>query len=221
MENLQFKSVRLSDVELKTEDGNVFTGYASVFGGNDSYNDTIVKGAYANVLKESTPKMFFNHDVSSIPIGKWLDLHEDEKGLFVKGELTPHNPQSEAVKAALNHGTVDGLSIGFALKKSDYDSKADGGRIIKNFSKLYEISVVTFPADKAARVESKAEDIAAINTIRDFENFLRDSGGFSKSDALALVAKAKELCSAQRDSEEKEKTLTEVLNRINRLKDSI
>jgi hypothetical protein len=38
---------------------------------------------------------------------------------------------------------------------------------------------------------------------------------------LALVAKAKELCSAQRDSEEKEKTLTEVLNRINRLKDSI
>ena len=113
MTKLQYKTIELKDVELKSEeDGATFSGYASVFNGNDLVGDTILPGAFKETIKLSTPKMFFNHDSFSLPIGKWIKVEEDEKGLKVVGELTPGNPQSEAVKAALKHGTVDGLSIG-------------------------------------------------------------------------------------------------------------
>ena len=128
---LNFKSVPLTGVELKfDEGGRRFKGYASTFNGNDSYGDTILPGAYQKTIAENMPKMFWGHDWD-IPIGKWLSAVEDEKGLLVEGEFTPGNAQAEAVMSAMKHGTVDGLSIGFRLAEGDYESKKDGGRIIK------------------------------------------------------------------------------------------
>ena len=218
-----YKSIPLSGVELKLEgDSRKFKGYASTFNGNDSYGDTILPGAYMKTLAENgMPKMFFGHDWG-LPIGKWLSAVEDEKGLLVEGELTPGNPQGDAVLAALKHGTVDGLSIGFQLKREDYESKKDGGRIIKQVSRLYEISVVNFPADGDARVEGvKSEDINDIKSIRDLENFLRDAGGFSKSVATSLVAKAKKLFADQRESEAEEKAANALLERLKSLENSL
>ncbi len=219
-----FKSVPLSGVELKMFDGESrkFTGYASVFNGVDSYGDTILPGAYADTLaKDGMPKMFFGHDWG-LPIGKWLSAVEDEKGLRVEGELTPGNPQSDAVLAALKHGTVDGLSIGFQLKSGDYETNKEGMRTIKKVSRLFEISVVNFPADSAARVSDvKSEDIDEIKTIRDLEGFLRDAGGFSKSMATALVAKAKKLFADQRESEADEKAANALLERLKAFENSL
>jgi HK97 family phage prohead protease len=189
------KTLSLSDAAIKL-DGETgrFDGYASVFGGVDAYGDTIVRGAYESTLRANgKPKMFFNHDSYALPIGKWLAAREDEHGLFVEGELTLGNPQSDAVRAALKHGTVDGLSIGYYLKKGDFD-ETEEGRVIRKVSKLIEVSIVTFPADDAARVDLgsvKSEDIDAIETIRDFERFLRDAGGLSKGLTAALVSRAK------------------------------
>lgn len=201
---LQYKTIELKDVELKSEgDGATFSGYASVFNGNDLVGDTILPGAYKGALKKGTPKMFFNHDSYSLPIGKWIEVVEDEKGLKVVGELTPGNPQSEAVRAALKHGTVDGLSIGYRLRAGGYTEKDGGGRTIKTIDALPEISVVTFPCDQSARIESKSEDIAELKTVRDFEVFLRDAGGFSRAEATALCAKAKSVFSNQGEPEPK------------------
>lgn len=218
-----YKSIPLTGVELKLEgETRKFKGYASTFNGNDSYGDTILPGAYKKTLAtDGMPKMFFGHDWG-LPIGKWLSAVEDEKGLLVEGELTPGNPQSDSVLAALKHGTVDGLSIGFMLKREDYESKKDGGRIIKQVSRLFEISVVNFPADEDARVESvKSEDIDEINSIRDLENFLRDAGGFSKSVATGLVAKAKKLFADQRESEAEEKAANALLERLKAFENSL
>lgn len=189
------KTLSLSDADIKLDgESGRFAGYASVFGGVDSYGDTIVRGAYESTLRANgKPKMFFNHDSYALPIGKWLSAKEDERGLFVEGELTLGNPQSDAVRAALKHGTVDGLSIGYYLKKGDFD-ETEEGRVIRKVSKLVEVSIVTFPADDAARVDMasvKSEDIDGIETVRDFERFLRDAGGLSKGLATALVSRAK------------------------------
>ncbi len=189
------KHLSLSDAAIKL-DGETgrFAGYASVFGGVDSYGDTIVRGAYESTLRANgKPKMFFNHDSYDLPLGKWLAAKEDDHGLFVEGELTLGNPKSAAVRAALQHGTVDGLSIGYYLKKGDFD-ETEEGRVIRKVSRLVEVSIVTFPADEAARVDLasvKSEDIDGIETIRDFERFLRDAGGLSKGLATALVSRAK------------------------------
>lgn len=215
------KTLSLSDASIKLDgDTGKFAGYASVFGGVDSYGDTIVRGAYESTLRNNgKPKMFFNHDSWALPIGKWLAAKEDDHGLFVEGELTLGNPQSDAVRAALKHGTVDGLSIGYYLKKGDFD-ETEEGRVIRKVSKLVEVSIVTFPADDAARVDLasiKSEDIDALETVRDFERFLRDAGGLSKGLATALTSRAKLIFApGELDAGEVEaKALAEIAIRLN------
>lgn len=207
------KQLLLGNVELKfaKADAGMFTGYASVFGGVDSYNDTILPGAYKSVIDRiqtgsaRMPKMFVNHRSYDLPVGKWLGLAEDSKGLLMDGELTPGNPQAAVVKAGMQHETIDGLSIGYALRKSDYEVVEKDGqeiRIIKNISQLFEVSIVTYPADDAARVDLSSVKSALdnIETIKDLEDFLREAGGFSKSLATATASRAKRLFS-QSESE--------------------
>lgn len=193
------KHLSLTDCEIKLDgDSGKFSGYASVFGGVDSYGDTILRGAFDYSLKNNgKPKMFYNHEWD-MPIGKWTKAKEDDKGLWVEGELTPGHSKAADVYASLKHGTLDGLSIGGYIKASDYEMTEDGGRIIRRWSNLVETSPVIFPADGAARIDLssvKSLDIESaldgINTIRDFERFLRDAGGLTKGLTEALVSRAK------------------------------
>jgi HK97 family phage prohead protease len=220
------KTLSLTDVDLKVEgEAGTFTGYASVFGGVDSYGDTIIKGAFESTLRNNgKPKMFFNHEWT-MPIGKWVSVKEDDHGLLVKGELTPGLALSADVRAAMKHGTLDGLSIGGYLKKGDYED-TEGGRVIRKWSSLMEISPVAFPADSAARVDSSsvkgaefAEAIEEIESIRDFERFLRDAGSFSKGAAVALVARARKVfgVEGEPDDSPEAKALAEIEARLARL----
>lgn len=212
------KTIKLDQAEIKAAgDGSGrFSGYASVFGGVDSYGDTILPGAFKSTLEQQTPKMFFDHKWS-LPIGKWVALAEDSKGLYVEGELTSGLALANDVGAALRHGTLDGLSIGGYLKSDGYTEK-DGIRAIHEWSRLMEISVVSFPADDAARVADAKSDLLTlideVETIRDFERLLRDAVGVSKSAAVRIVAKARALVErreAERDA------VAEVQNRLSTL----
>ena len=213
---LLHKSLSLSncDIQFKKRDREdpfcKFSGYASTFGGVDTYGDTILPKAYEAVIQSIAsgtapmPKMFMNHKSWDLPIGKWTSLSTDEHGLKAEGELTLGNPQSQALKASLEHGTVDGLSIGFRLSPGDVETINQDDqkiRVIKNISELVEVSVVTFPADSEARVDlsSVKSALELINDIRDFENFLRDAGGFSKSLAKAVASQAKRIFSHRDD----------------------
>ena len=211
---LKHKTLNLENCSLKFA-GNgagTFSGYASVFGGVDSYNDTILPGAYKSVIERiqagasRMPKMFINHRSWELPVGKWTKAYEDEKGLFMEGELTPGNPQAAIVKAAMQHDTVDGLSIGYTLSADDVeylDKDGEKIRVIKNISDLAEVSIVTFPADDSARVDlsSVKSALDGIESIKDLEDFLREAGGFSKSLATATASRAKRIFT-QRESEE-------------------
>jgi HK97 family phage prohead protease len=196
------KSISLGSMELKFSDNGGFKGYASVFGGVDSYDDTILAGAYSQVIGKIQsgscvmPKMFVNHRSWDIPVGKWTYLEEDTKGLYMEGEFTKGNPQADIVKAAMQHGTVDGLSIGFMI--GDYEIVEKEGeqlRIIKSIKELPEVSIVTYPADESARVDltSVKTSLDNVHNIKDLEDFLREVGGFSKSLATATVSRSKRL----------------------------
>lgn len=207
------KHLKLSDADLKMDgDTGKFAGYASVFGGVDSYGDTIVAGAFASTLRnDGKPMMFLEHSWSSwvasgaaaMPIGKWTKAAEDDHGLYVEGELTPGMSLAADVRAALKHGTLSGLSIGGFVRKGDYDD-TESGRVIRKWSKLMEVSIVAMPADSAARVDGASvkgadllDAINEIETIRDLESLLRDAAGLSKSGAAALVARAKSILTPQ------------------------
>ncbi len=183
----------LADCEIKVaKDNGTFEGYASVFGGNDSYNDTIEQGAFASTLdgRKRMPLMLYGHNPGRV-IGKWLHLSEDSKGLHAKGEFTPGHSDAMNAYASMKHGAIDGLSIGFRIPDGGSDKKEDGGRIIKAVD-LVEISVVTMPADDAARIEIVKEDLEAIASMRDAELFLRDSG-YSRATAQTLLSRVRSI----------------------------
>jgi len=201
---IQRKNISLGEMELKFASNGGFKGYASVFGGVDSYSDTIVAGAYKGVIERISngdsimPKMFVNHKSWEIPVGKWTYLEEDSKGLYMEGEFTKGNPQADVIKAALQHGTVDGLSIGFMI--GDYEMVENDGeslRMIKSIKELPEVSIVTYPADDNARVDLTTVKSALdnINTVRDFEKFLREVAGFSNSLARETAKSARAIFS--------------------------
>lgn len=182
-------------IKFKT-DGNdktlgKFSGLASVFDGKDAYGDTIKKGAFAKTLESGKrPLMYFNHNPSRV-IGKWLKIEETQKGLEVTGELTPGHSDAQNVKASMQHGAMDGLSIGFYIPKGGSERKDDGSRVISQIN-LIEISVVSRPADDHARISQIKSQIEEIQNIRDAERFLRDSG-LSKSAAMNFASRFKEI----------------------------
>lgn len=207
------KTLSLSDVQLKMDgDSGRFSGYATVFGGVHSSGDIIVKGAFDYTLRtHGRPKMFLEHSwamgatgAAALPIGKWPTIKEDDHGLYVEGELTPGMSLSADVRAAMKHGTLDGLSVGGFIKKGDYD-ETEGGRVIRRWTRLLEVSPVVFPDDGAARVDlasvkGGADVLQAIEeaeSIRDLESLLRDVAGLSKGAAAALVARTKAVMGVQ------------------------
>jgi HK97 family phage prohead protease len=229
------KTLALDEAEFKFDDqgGGRFAGYASTFNGVDAVKDTILRGAFDATIKEhGLPKMFFNH-AWDLPIGKYLDVHEDSRGLFVEGELTPGLQRANDVKAALRHRTIDGLSIGGFVKRGDYEEAKDaggkftGGRVIRKWSRLVEVSPVVFGADQSARIETvKGEDMQAaiseIESVRDLERLLRDVAGFGKGAAVALVSKARTILAGDppRDSDDADRQMRDIVARINALADA-
>lgn len=180
---------QLKFVSDSDEKSGEFEGYASVFNSDDLVNDTIAPGAFAKSLESGVnPRMFVNHDHHEVPVGSWVDLKEDDSGLFGRGQINLEHHMGATLLSAMKRGDMDGLSIGFTMEPDDFTRKEDWGRTIHNLS-LKEISVVTFPCEESARICGvKADDMLLLGSIRDCEDYLRESVGLSKSVACAIVS---------------------------------
>jgi len=189
---MKHKLLNLDATSVKFYEGKqgLFSGYASVFGGVDSYGDTIFPGAYKKTVddRERPIQMRWNHygDI----IGKWTRIEEDEKGLYVEGELTPGHSKAMDVYASLTHGAISGLSIGYRPKSFKENEK--GGLDLYEID-LIEISVVESPADNSAHISRIKNDLDDIMSLKELEATLRDVMGVSKSEAKAIIAKARNL----------------------------
>lgn len=194
------RDLSLADCQIKlSKNSGRFEGYASVFGGVDSYGDTIEPGAFKGTLeaRQRAPLMLFGHNPGRV-IGKWLNLEEDSKGLIAQGEFTPGHSDAQNALASMRHGAIDGLSIGFRIPEGGAEKKSGGGRILRQID-LVEISVVTMPADDAARVHAVKEQMDSLESLRDVEAFLRESGGYSRATAQALLSRVKALVLSDSD----------------------
>ncbi|QWL58216.1 HK97 family phage prohead protease [Aeromonas jandaei] len=146
----------------ESEEG-VFEAYGNVKWVVDSYREVAVDGAFKKSIarhkSEGTmPKMLWNHN-PDIVIGKWIDMEEDEIGLKVKGQLALNTQKGRETYELLKMGALDSLSIGFTAPKESYGAK-DNVTYLEEID-LYEVSVVTFPANKESIVTSiKSEEVA-------------------------------------------------------------
>lgn len=189
---MQHKSFGL---EIKATDAQgVIEGYGSTFDDEpDSYGDVIVKGAFAASIaahrKAGTmPLMLWHHETYSPPIGSWTDMMEDEKGLWLKGELDLEDEMGRRIHRALLKKQMRGLSIGYEVIESKEDPKRRNVRLLEKLD-LWEISPVNFPANRHASVtDVKQIREGGLPSLPQFEGFLREAG-FSKSEATAIAGK--------------------------------
>jgi HK97 family phage prohead protease len=160
-------------------------GYGSIFGNADSYNEIVSKGAFIKSLNEGKRiKTLWQHD-SSMPIGNWADLKEDNIGL-IGDAIMPLDIASVKEKYQMaKAGLVDGLSIGYMIRKNGYEMQDNGTTLLKDLD-LREISLVTFPANPLALISNVKNFQFSAFTL---ETELREKG-FTKSQALEAVIRA-------------------------------
>ena len=183
--------IKVDDLDEQT---GIFKGYGSTFGGKpDSYGDVIVEGAFRESLEAGGRNgfgvgMLWQHDPRQ-PIGTWLELEENKKGLRVVGKLTKGVKQSDEALLLMKDGALRGLSIGYDLDKGGYEW--DDEKKIRYLKKinLWEISPVTFPANTHAQITT-VKAIEQATTERELERALRDAG-LSQKEALIMVNRSK------------------------------
>lgn len=170
-----------------------FSGYLSVFNNVDSYRESVMPGAFAETLadwgsKGRLPPILWQHR-SGEPIGPFTKMSEDSKGLYVEGRLLIAELQrAKEAHALIEHKVVSGMSIGFETIGEELDKENRVRKLTK--VKLWEGSIVTFPANEAAQVEAVKAIIADgdLPDLKTFERFLREAG-FSKSQATAIASR--------------------------------
>ena len=192
------RSCKLS-IKAVGSDGSI-EGYGSVFGVEDTWADIVASGAFSATIKAhkasgTMPAMLWQHD-SDEPIGVWTEMAEDANGLMIKGRLCLDTEQGKGAHALLKMGAINGLSIGFVTKAYEYDTETDVRTITE--VDLWEVSLVTFPANTLARVTS-VKSSNEIQAPKDAERILRDAG-FSKSDATGFVSRVMRMGEDRRDA---------------------
>lgn len=181
MEDKRFSSVREfgGSVEIKSIDtAGRFAGYASVFDLVDSQRDRMRAGAFRQCLKQRAQpvQLLWQHQWEN-PIGVITALFEDAHGLYVEGKLLMEVTKAREAHALLKAGVLRGLSIGYRAKHARRDP--DTGVRDLTEVELFEISLVTLPANEAAHVtvvKHAAPDMdytALLNAIRRAESILR------------------------------------------------
>ena len=187
-------SIKVKDLLFKTEAVNedgFFSGYCNVFDVKDSYDEIVRKGAFDESLKAwnaqgKMPPVLWNHDRNQ-PLGVWTLLKEDEHGLYGEGRLLVNDgAKAKEIHALMRAGAIDGLSIGYRVDKWAYDESEEVLELLE--IDLREISIVTFPANEASRVEVVKSALAkgSLPTLPEFEKALRDLG-FSKAQATVVA----------------------------------
>lgn len=206
------------DVKAVSEEG-IFTGYGSVFGVVDSYNEVVAPGAFLESLAEAKSKgrsfpVLWQHNTGE-PIGSWdtEQLKEDERGLIGAGELWLDDaPYARIAYRGMKARAITGLSIGYYVRESSRDEKT-GIRTLTKLD-LVEISIVTVPANDEARTDAIKSKLAhgGLPSLPEFEQLLREAG-FSKTQSAVIANRGlKHLLRSESEGDQAETQIAKALH---------
>jgi uncharacterized protein len=205
-----------ASLEIKAfGDSGSFEGYAAIFGNVDLGGDVIERGAFKEIVKgrDGMVKILNQHN-NRDPIGV-AEVSQDDKGLRFKGQLILEAASARGAYALMKGGALDGMSIGYDVLEGGAKILESGIRQLKAL-KLWEISPVTFGMNPLAGIDS-VKQAGNITTIREFEDFLRDAGGFSKAQAKDIATGGWKSLQYRRDSGNAD-GIKEVLDTLSNLK---
>lgn len=158
--------VRDSKFKTRAEDGNLYIeGYFAVFGSEyrmwENAIETIDEDAFDDTLADDI-RALVNHD-STLVLGRTtagtLELRVDRVGLW--GVITINQADQDAVNLyeRVRRGDVSQCSFGFDIIDQSTEVMENGTTVWKlRKVKLYEVSVVTFPAYEDTSVVARKKD---------------------------------------------------------------
>lgn len=142
------KAFRFHDVKMLDGDGR-FTGRASVYGVVDLQGEVVMPGAFTKTLAENGGRVKVLNQHNPYDVIGLAQLEDREDALWVaEGKLSLGLASAQEAHVRLKDGLIDGLSIGYEVIKEKFDK---GVRQLTEV-KLWEVSLVTFPANPLARV---------------------------------------------------------------------
>lgn len=151
-----------------------FTGYASVFGNQDSHGDVVLKGAFSESLKSygergSGIPVYWSHQMSDpqMWIGKTLEAYEDDHGLFVKVQLNTDTDNGAQVHRMVKEGVVNQMSFAFDVEDFAFATSEEFGDYLElRKLKIHEVSVVQVGANQSTELLAVKERIAQLKDGR-------------------------------------------------------
>ncbi|MGG3524874.1 HK97 family phage prohead protease [Bacillus pseudomycoides] len=124
-------------------------------------------GEYIEIIKRgaldkadlSDIRLLYNHDMSKIPLArtpKTMSFALDSAGLTMRAEL-PETEEGKSVYTAVRRQDLSGMSFAFKVPEggSQFDAKTNT-RTISKIEKVYEFSVVPFPAYPQTSIEARS-----------------------------------------------------------------
>lgn len=133
------------------------------------FTEIIERGALDGADISDT-RLLYGHDTAKVPLArapKTMQLTITEKGLEMRAELAS-TEDAKAVYTAVKRGDLDGMSFAFKVPEGgDSYDRATNTRTIHKIEKIYEVSVVAFPAYPSASVEARAALTRLTDPARD------------------------------------------------------
>ena len=165
----QMRSIASKFETREAEDGLFIEGYFSVF--NSVYElwqgatESVAQGAFSEALGDDI-RALIDHETRLV-LGRnkagTLELREDSHGLWGRIKVNPNDQDAMNLYERVKRGDVDQCSFGFDILNEDTDIREDGSvHWTINKVKLYEVSVVTFPAYTETSVSARKNEFNEI-----------------------------------------------------------
>ena len=169
-----------------------FECYANVKGVVDHAKDRSMDGCFTKSIDEHSvngtrPKMLWSHNPRELPVGTWVKMAEDEKGLRMTGKLSK-TTMGRDIEILAKDMALDSFSIGYEEVESKWNH-TDGCNDIFEY-KIHEVSWVNFACNEPSKLESIKEKMAAkdLPTKRDLQKLLQEFG-LSNSESKSITDK--------------------------------
>lgn len=168
-EKRQMRGVPGSFKTRAEESGDMFiSGYFAVFGSEyelwPGASESVDPHAFDEALDDDI-RCLINHDTRLVlgrNIAGTLQLRVEEKGLWGEVEINPNDQDAVNVYERVKRGDVNQCSFGFDIVAEEFEDRGDSVHWTIKAVKLYEVSVVTFPAYEETGVEARKRQVEDI-----------------------------------------------------------
>lgn len=165
MKEIRLSEVRATDPTADGKEALIIVGTPIVYDTPTTINDLC--GSYTEVIKRGAldeadltdSRLLVNHDMTRIPLArtpKTMQFNITDKGLEMRAEL-PDTEEARSVYTAVKREDLTGMSFAFTVPDGgdSFDAQTNT-RTITKIDKVYEVSLVNFPAYPTASAEARS-----------------------------------------------------------------